>query len=166
MRRLARAWWAGTRRETVTVLVRRWECVVRERNKRRVVALAAMAASAQTAIVRRVWLELVGQFWVDSRGEGGGGCEMEVEVERGRKVVREMATQLFTTGRVLNVAGVGGWLRLGTPLAVNVSGSVSASVRQQRGSRWQMMRWWGEWCSSDRWAGGWQLECVAGWVRR
>jgi hypothetical protein len=82
MRRLARAWWAGTRRETVTVLVRRWECVVRERNKRRVVALAAMAASAQTAIVRRVWLELVGRFWVDSRGGGGGGCEMEVEVER------------------------------------------------------------------------------------
>jgi hypothetical protein len=82
MRRLARAWWAGTRRETVTVLVRRWECVVRERNKRRVAALAAMAVSAQTAIVRRVWLELVGRFWVDSRGGGGGGCEMEVEVER------------------------------------------------------------------------------------
>ena len=82
MRRLARAWWAGTRRETVTVLVRRWECVVRERNKRRVAALAAMAVSAQTAVVRRVWLELVGRFWVDSRGGGGGGCEMEVEVER------------------------------------------------------------------------------------
>ena len=47
MRRLARAWWAGTRRETATVLVRRWECVVRERNKRRVAALAAMAVSAQ-----------------------------------------------------------------------------------------------------------------------
>ena len=82
MRRLACAWWAGTRRETVTVLVRRWESVVRERNKRRVVALAAIAASAQTAIVRRVWLELVGRFWVDSRGGGGGGCEMEGEMER------------------------------------------------------------------------------------
>ena len=84
MRRLARAWWAGTRRETVTVLVRRWECVVRERNKWRAAALGAVAVtgSAQMAVIRRVWLELVGRFWMDSRGGDGVGCEMEVEVKR------------------------------------------------------------------------------------
>ena len=82
MRRLARAWWAGTRRETVTVLVRRWECVVRESNKWRAAALGAVAVSAQMAVIRRVWLELVGRFWMDSRGGDGVGCEMGVEVRR------------------------------------------------------------------------------------
>ena len=35
-------------------------------------------------------------------------------------MVSEMATQLFTIGRVLNVAGVWSWLKLGTPLAIKL----------------------------------------------
>ena len=55
---------------------------MRERNKRRAAALAAVSVSAQMAVTRRVWLELVGRFWMDSRGGGGVGCEMGVGVER------------------------------------------------------------------------------------
>ena len=62
------------------MLVRGWECVVRERNKRQVAALVAVVVSAQMAVVRMVWLELVGRFCVDSAGVGGVGCGMEVEV--------------------------------------------------------------------------------------
>ena len=86
-RGLARARWAGLRRATVQRGTSSWVCAVGDQRIKRAAALVAATVNVDSVLRRRVWLELVNNFYwwqvsrgvveqtalIESKGGGSGG---------------------------------------------------------------------------------------------
>ena len=86
-RGLARARWAGLRRATVQRGISSWVCAVGDQRIKRAATLVAATVKVDSVLRRRVWLELVNNFYwwqvsrgvveqtalIESKGGGSGG---------------------------------------------------------------------------------------------
>ena len=67
---LARARWAGLRRTMVQSGIGNWVCAVGDQRTKRAAALVAAAVDAESVLCRRVWHELVSNFYWWQVGRG------------------------------------------------------------------------------------------------
>ena len=86
-------------------------CAVGDQRTKRAAALVAAAVDAESVLCRRVWHELVSNFYWWQVGRDVVEQTALIDLLTGKAVERvvEVVTEWLTTGRALGVGGVDSW---------------------------------------------------------